>query len=388
MEAKLHNGRLDAARGIAAIVVFSEHTKDVLLDRLVNWRPATFAMEFLAVHAVLIFFLLSGYLITKSITGNIDRNGAFSARDYLLSRVTRIYPPLIGTIAICCIVWAIINFFSLPGSVSYGLPGDIYRARESYSFQPFEILQALAMRQSMLTVDGPLWTLFIEFQIYLMAMAVAVFWQRNRFVKVCSIAIGILAFTFIYDVGHIFLIIVWGLGAAAALFPIWRRVALPLAVVVAIGVAVAAITAPQLFRPAGASFGCEAIQLALCCLYCVALFGFEPTRPYPRILTATGGFSYSLYVVHFPLLLLCLSLTQNWVGHSLQRAAISMAISVPTVLLITIYFARIAENQRAFIRLLTRDDTPASFEFKKEGGHLPALFEKPNEVVGVPKAKQ
>jgi peptidoglycan/LPS O-acetylase OafA/YrhL len=352
----IHNGRLDAARGIAAMLVFAEHTKSVLLDRLVNWRPATLIMEFLAVHAVLIFFLLSGYLITKSITGNIARNGVFSVRDYLSSRITRIYPPLIGAIAICCVIWAIIHCFSLPGSVSYGLPGDLSKVRDSFSFQAIEIVQALAMRESMLNVDRPLWSLFIEFQIYLMAMAVAVFWQRSRFVKACAIAIGILAFTFIYDVGQIFMIAIWCLGAGAALFPVWRRWALPIALISLIAIVAGALAVPHFFNPEKHSLGYEIARVTLCCLYCVLLFGIEPRRPYHDLLTATGRFSYSLYVLHFPLLLLCLSLTQDWVGHSLLKGALSIAISAALVLLIAIYFAKVAENQRAFMRLLSRED--------------------------------
>src|SRR5579863_4128464 len=170
MPRKFYNGRLDVARGIAALLVFAEHTKDVLIDRIANNHAVSAIMQFLAFHAVLVFFVLSGFLITKSITENIARNGTFSASDYLASRLTRIYPPLIGAIILCCVAWAIIHAFGLPGSTAYGLPGDIYRVRDSFSFHPMEIVQALAMRQAMLNVDGPLWTLFIEFQIYMMAM--------------------------------------------------------------------------------------------------------------------------------------------------------------------------------------------------------------------------
>ena len=46
----------------------------------------------LSEYAVLTFFVLSGFLIALSINRNIEENGYFEWREYIISRVARIYP--------------------------------------------------------------------------------------------------------------------------------------------------------------------------------------------------------------------------------------------------------------------------------------------------------
>lgn len=61
--------RLDAARGLCAIIVFSAHLCQIFVMRLIGPDHLAFQIAGTAArHAVLTFFLISGYLISKIVT--------------------------------------------------------------------------------------------------------------------------------------------------------------------------------------------------------------------------------------------------------------------------------------------------------------------------------
>ncbi|MFL6812776.1 MAG: acyltransferase family protein, partial [Bradyrhizobium sp.] len=111
------NTRFDVARGLAALVVFVAHLNQIFIWRFfqpVSWMEMVSGWA--ARAAVLVFFLLSGLLITKSIISNIKRNGYFEPTDYLLNRIARLYPPLLFAVLLTVVVVSVIHFLGLPGS--------------------------------------------------------------------------------------------------------------------------------------------------------------------------------------------------------------------------------------------------------------------------------
>ena len=52
-------------------------------------------------YAVLVFFVLSGFLIAYSIDLNFKKNGYFEWREYSMSRFARIYPTLVASVLMC-----------------------------------------------------------------------------------------------------------------------------------------------------------------------------------------------------------------------------------------------------------------------------------------------
>lgn len=62
----------------------------------------------------------------------------------------------------------------------------------------------------------------------------------------------------------------------------------------------------------------------------------------------TGDFSYSLYVIHFPLLLLALSATQDFMGSSVWRSCIVATSATIAVIAVSSAFAVFFEDQRRF----------------------------------------
>ncbi|HEX4269954.1 MAG TPA: acyltransferase [Rhizomicrobium sp.] len=331
---------LDVMRGLMAIQVFSAHTFQLFLFRFLGEsNPIAVVCNHFGRHGVLIFFLLSGRLITGSVINNIRKNGKFQIRDYVASRVARIYPPLIGAIIICAVVWAIIHLLQLPGARPYGLPGDLYRTREYFDFHFSEVLTVLTMQGGFHAVDGPLWTLFIEVQIYTVVLGIAAFWQRNLLARMACVALAIGAGLLLRQNG--FLVLIWAGGAATCFIPLNRRVA----GIIAAAMTVITVVMWMLIHE-------RSSQASACVLYAMCLFYCFPRLSWPGPVRATADFSYSLYVMHWPLLMLATSLSQDWIGHSILRAILVAGISYVTIPLIVIPVSRLLERPHDFRKWL------------------------------------
>jgi peptidoglycan/LPS O-acetylase OafA/YrhL len=343
--------RLNVARGMAALAVFASHIGSILFLRLIgNDHPAAVALSIVSRHAVLVFFLLSGNLITRSINLNIRRNGQFEFADYLSARIARIYPPFLGSVAICVMVWLLIRILHLPGAYPYGLPGDLFRIRDVFQFRPAEMIQAVVMRGGLLTVNGPLWSLFIECQIYVAVMAVAALSRRDLLSRVASILLALVVFGYLRD--QMFFVAVWCVGALTALWIPGRRLTWTACLLSLAALGWIVLDRPELLGSRAETLPGQLVQLACCIVYAAMLFFLLPPLRYPRFLVATGNFSYSLYIIHFPLLMLALSLGQNWIGHSMARTWIVAGVATIAILSVTVPFAKVTEQQARFKRLL------------------------------------
>lgn len=344
-------------RGVASIVVLLAHVVETLLQRLLgSENPVVLVAGNLARQAVLVFFLLSGYLITQSIVSNVHRNGRFNVAEYASARIARIYPPLIGAILIVLAVWCVIHALNLPGSQSYGLPGDVFAVRTAYTFTAWDIPRTLLMQNGMLQADGPLWSLYIEFHLYVIAMIIVMALGGGKRHIWGGVALLLFGFWAWLDLSFVFFAAVWALGAAVMLAK--RRLVMsgsvnrtkvlsyPLAACL-IG---AAIVAPRLLNVENPNpWIAYGGQLACCLVYADLMFLSDrfAARPH-RMLVQTGHFSYSLYVIHFPLLLLVLSFTQNWSGDSIARSLIVALPAAIAVMFAASWFAKFFEDQRRF----------------------------------------
>jgi peptidoglycan/LPS O-acetylase OafA/YrhL len=348
-----HQRKFDVLRGTAAIVVLLSHAVTTFIEPFLGpAHPLVRVSDALARHAVLIFFLLSGYLITRSILANIRRHRTFDAVDYLAARVARIYPPLIGAICVAIGVWTVIHFFGLPGSYPYGRPGDLFTVRETFDLSVKDVASALVMQNGMLGADGPLWTLYFEFHLYLIAMFATLAVAGHRLLwPYLAAAAAILAYYAARDTAFLPFAIVWCMGSIYALRPrdIGRWTRLPTLA------AAAALVACGLFLPKAWAVDYPDIwvgylvQLAACLVYARVVFLDNRFGAFaPAILARTAAFSYSLYVIHFPLLLLSYSLTQAWLAGSLARSVGVAALSSIAVGVLSHYFSAFFEDQRRF----------------------------------------
>jgi peptidoglycan/LPS O-acetylase OafA/YrhL len=296
----------DVARGGSALVVLVAHAVHSYWVRYTGPDAALATVTSLcASYAVYVFFGLSGALITRSILANVSRNGRFDGADYLASRIARIYPPLIGSIVLMYAIVLVIRYFDLPGGrYPYGLPSDLFQVRETFGFAAKHWKNALIAEGGFLQPNGPLWSLYIEMKIYIVAFGVAglVFW-RNASSKTIGLAIAGAGFYYgQQSTDFAFYLSIWLAGAALNVPFFANRIGF---IDLGNGIAV-------------------------------------------RSLANTAGYSYSLYILHFPLLLFTMSLTQAWAGDSVARSVAVTIISLPVIVALSAIFARHSEKSAWF----------------------------------------
>ncbi|WP_054311808.1 acyltransferase [Mesorhizobium sp. 1M-11] len=344
--------RYDLARGVAALIVFAAHLSQAFLYPLV---PPNSWLEFIggiaARGAVLAFFVLSGLLVTGSIIANIRRNGAFDPADYLISRAARIYPPFLFAFVVMVGLAAFVHFFGFPGGA-----GPLGQLRpDGLVYAPQELWKSLLLHSGLTAMNGPLWTLYIEVKLYLLAMGVAlVFFGKSamsRIVGGCVCAFVALFWAKV-DIGFWFFASMWAFGASINL----RSTAL-----MAVSGAILLLAGVFVFAPfnPGNSFDATRFAVGIQALFCLVfavgyLLPKYAERRWPRPLMASAGYSYTLYVLHFPLIELGLSLSIAAGLTSRRGAVLSLFMTAIVALGIAMATAPWLENSKRFKEILSR----------------------------------
>lgn len=354
---KVADEGMSSVRGVAALVVVAAHAVQIFLIRLLGLDHVIAKMAAqMAVHAVFVFFIVSGYLITISIIKNCQRNGGgFNLIEYTSARISRIYPPLIFAIAICSVLYLLIRLFELPGNdlsggSPYGLPNDLYTARNTFTIKSDDIINALLMNNGLLQVDGPLWSLCVEWRIYIavacLAMLIA---TKKNIYRILWGGIFILSLTKLkaIDGNAFFYLTIWLTGGGVAIghafkfrFDARIRRIIGVGLVSVIGIIVYFNPEILLASRRLSNNQERAFQFLWCILWLCILFpwvDYDKTF-FRRTLIGLGGFSYTLFIIHFPVMLFLMSLLQNIIGYSIALAILAAALSMGIVLFLS-YFA-------------------------------------------------
>jgi peptidoglycan/LPS O-acetylase OafA/YrhL len=294
---------LDAIRALAALYVVVHHvvaTRDLPAALTVPFR---FGQE-----AVILFFLLSGFVIFANERGRVSR-----PRGYFLRRLRRIYPALVAAV----IVSTLIELWN-------GDLGELFSARELIgtlaSLQDVDFLKPGVIVDPYLGND-PLWSLSYEVAFYLVFPSLMRLWNRSSIATVHLVGmVSVLGYaSFIAFPNHFSLVatylVMWWIGALLAHLYMDGEGARR-AFLVGLGwlSATLGVTALALitdgFHGIGFHPALEVRHFAFAvAVTLLALFG-----PAHRIvLTTTGylapattwvvGISYELYVLHFPVLM-------------------------------------------------------------------------------------
>jgi peptidoglycan/LPS O-acetylase OafA/YrhL len=169
---------LDSVRGLAALSVVFYHLRGVWIDNAFPGASDTFrrvveysTQPFCAgPEAVMLFFVLSGFVL--SIPATNSRAQKYSV--FVIRRICRIYMPYIVTLALAVAATHTLNSITPPGGdVSWHLPqGWSYGADDSWHFQPSWglVLQHILFigHYPTNTLDPPIWSLVLEMRISLL----------------------------------------------------------------------------------------------------------------------------------------------------------------------------------------------------------------------------
>ena len=307
---------LDVARGVSAQLVVVGHALNLafagtMMEPTASglWGPRS-GVFYVAELGVVVFFVLSGFLVTLTTRRKLTRP-TYGLREYVVERAVRIFVPFVPALALIVAADSVLlrsgsEFVHVdlrPGTVVSNLAmlqGNMVTARLASA------TDADLLRFKVGSAD-PFWSVALEWWLYLAFGLVALAVLRKRALGVLSWLVLIFAtLTFLERAG---LVVAWmvGMGYAwsdARLVTLGRATHLGIAVA---GLAVAATllsagTSPYHWLVAGA------LAVALLSGYHVAR---HAARSAPSAVLRSAAFvadySYSLYLVHFSLMIYLLA---------------------------------------------------------------------------------
>lgn len=353
-----HSVLLDLLRALASVGVVLVHTRGISFVEFGALPPGqqTFIVKVVLAltrsgrEAVLTFFVLSGYLVGGQLITRVMR-GDFNVTDYAIDRCSRILLPLIPA----CLVTAAINVFLLNTPDSpWNVIGSMVGLNRVVVLEPEHNL--------------PLWTLAYEIWFYILggalAYLIATYRQRVSLTTVFILGLSVVVFTIL----QADLLLFWMLGGLMALcvrMPYRKSIGLLGIMIALVGAYFFEIALPSHYLqqpavvPAGAS---EAIFVVGICLLLPACAGVRVRAGSTALIRSVGfagSISYSLYLIHSPVLFaLQRFLPKASVIDAQSLGAVGLRLGV--VLLVTLVFYWLFErNTLALRRYLKRRMHPA-----------------------------
>lgn len=285
-------------RGVAALLVVWFHVAEVYAV------PAP-ASAYLAVD---MFFVLSGFVLARTYEPRFE--AGLTARDFMKARAIRLYPLYLAGLAIGLIALALmwrdggLSTAGLAGAALFGsvlLPAPVH-------FQPPRLFPA----------NGPSWSLFCEYWIANLAMAVLWRFLTNRrlaaILAVSGTALAIYAWRHHnLDQGSTWgtlpgaiLRVLFSFTAGMALWRVYRVRGpwLQLPSLLLLALLALMLCVPAVGR-ARSLYDCALVLFAFPAL---VYLGAGAKERRPRLGAIAGDLSYAIYVLHAPLLALLLRL--------------------------------------------------------------------------------
>ncbi len=342
-----HIKTLDSMRAISSLAVFASHIVQIFWLPLVGVHTPIYQVNsLLSETAVIVFFLLSGYLIAMSIRKNIVTNSYFMLSDFAAARAARIYPPLIFAILVSLGVFYLIKLASLAGvSTPLQNPSDLYSARDLIALKPSEIARSLLMIGGLLEINGPLWSLYIEVPLYAAAGVAAMALKgRGQIGRACAIIVFAALVWFIVERNYTYYAVWWLIGAIFFLYQIIRNCLVWFAGSV-LGIAVLYLS------PATPTV--EVVRL--CAMFAISYAMFFVWTWESWWLEEISGISYKLYLIHFPLLILGYSVfvsLHSAEPPSLESRLLATLLSFLTAFTVAWFVGAYVENTKRFQRLI------------------------------------
>lgn len=315
---------LDIIRGLSALIVCFGHLRNALLvdfGTLANPSIATkifYTLTGFGHQSVMVFFVLSGYFVG----GGVLRAGSkFTWVNYLSSRLTRLWVVLLPCLLLTWGIDHMINIYN-PGALagvsfdnwhSGPKPGE-YSTSLSTFFGNIIFLQTIEL--PVFGTNGPLWSLANEFWYYILFPAIVLIFglagSGSFSTRITALAIGALASWWLpRDVLYGF--IIWMMGVVIYLLEAWFR-SLKLNLIRFItGLSFSTFIASLAYSKSTslieyANINPDILIGITFSAVCLSLtYRPFPSKKYPifeRVFRHLSEMSYSLYISHFPVVIL------------------------------------------------------------------------------------
>ncbi|WP_369987773.1 acyltransferase family protein [Pseudomonas xanthosomatis] len=344
--------QLDSIRALSALLVLVGHTHQTLL--LPTLQMGSTLVGFFTQLSVMVFFVLSGFLIGKSVCNNVSKNGVFNIGQYARDRALRLYPPLIAAVLLMALLAPAAPLLFPSGTHSLLVIPGVNFVRTEFDVVAKELIGALAFLNGFKTntpvANGPLWSLSIEAWYYVLAGAL-VLWPTRKWLSG-----GLLLLTlFITRKMPLFYFLapVWFAGFGLALWhqrkpEMNNRLFSRLFVVLSVIVALTMVLVWNQSAPAKQGWADPfnyfriASGLWFACFLAMIMGG---AARFPAWFDRHAAYSYTLYVIHFPIMLFVLGVSQAYIFGSLLKSLIISGITIIVCIGGAMLIARFAENK-------------------------------------------
>jgi peptidoglycan/LPS O-acetylase OafA/YrhL len=310
---------MDAIRALAAFVVFAGHARmlffgdharqgESLVGAVTTPSVSTVSAMGMGHHAVIVFFVLSGFLVGNSAWKAI-RSGQWSWGRYLTQRATRLWIVLLPALTIGGYLDRIgITFLSHNHSIYTGPPGQGMVAQNLHNALTIKVLAGNALFLQMIQVptygtNAALSTLANEFWYYLIFPMLILLCVRTRplWVKAAyaALVLGLLAF-----IGPAIsaLFAVWLSGFVVSILPLSIRPGFRRAFAIGCFIQFVAVNVGIRIHPLDPLAADGLLGLSFSLFLYSLLHKRDPVqnRAYQDIATWASNFSYTLYLFHLP----------------------------------------------------------------------------------------
>lgn len=335
-----HSILISLLRGLAAFIVVVAHLRAAMYPGLRAiadpplWFKGLAFFSGFAHQAVLVFFVISGWLVGGSLLNKISQPSAIA--NYAIDRVTRLWTVLIPTFLLTLLFAAATDVVS-PAGLDFS-PDNPYSA--------VNFLGSLVGLQRVLLLDFggnfPLWSLANETWYYLLFPVLTVACTTRKLLVRITCAAALLLLCIQLPTAIVGYFLIWLLGV------LFSRIRIECGNIVRWGWALLTVAGASYFRLTGELDAFEITTLGqdvLCSLlYLVLLssFQFEASpasvlkRPIQRIGSCFAEFSFSLYVLHVPLIGLLHHLSTTQLGLRQLSPAVPFHAAVYFSMLVTI----------------------------------------------------
>ncbi|MEA2720435.1 MAG: hypothetical protein QOJ39_2299 [Candidatus Eremiobacteraeota bacterium] len=317
---------VEGLRGVAAVYVFIFHIWQTAIQHpstatLGSWYGATLLLQY-GHFAVAVFIVISGFCLGLPVAQKLGES--FSVKRFFARRARRLMPAYVPVVLLSIIPFATVALLggghvnvkniALAVALHLGLVHNLAYATTEY-------------------LNGPLWSIALECQIYVVfALVLIPVWKRFGVLAQLGVALvlGFLPHVLLHSLDWTvpWLVALFAMGVIAADLTARRELPrLPWNVLTLAAAAVSAVLLVPWRDGHGGDFALWPGDLAVGAT--VALF-FIAARANERILPAralalrpvvfVGTFSYSLYLIHAPLV--------DVVGALLSRAHASASVTL------------------------------------------------------------
>lgn len=354
---------LNFSRWFSALLVASGHLRHLMFvnfnaveHKNVIIKTFYFLTKF-GHEAVIVFFILSGFLVGGKVIEKIIYTHTFSWKHYLINRMSRLYPVFI----VALIIGYFLDFVGAKFFDSYGIYDNSHGQQISVINRTFIddlsfliFLSNLFMTQTILSPtlgsNGALWSLANEFWYYLMGpMLLLIFFTKSIINKIIYLTVIIFLWFFL-PINITLYFLIWIVGSLLVFIkrPVFNNLYIPFFLLLA------SLTFVRLNSFSGYLLYDLVVALSFL-LFAVEYLDKNVNCRYKTIHKNMADFSYSLYVLHFPMMIFLLSLLYSYTHIGIQMQPNTYNITLYFVILSFIYFysfsiAMITEKKTSLIR--------------------------------------